>query len=697
MDIQLDNLRPHATLSVFRSGDAPSLITEVFSCLEALAKTLPRMPESDANGNHFHEIAGRRPPGLSVRAAWYKIEQSPPWIGAESPTQADGGTGGADKEPLLIDVQHHLVVLMAHEGFVVVFASQETMRARINALIENGGVEDKGKAVRSTRTAARLERSELEQVFVRGRTRNAWLEGLHAPTKMKPSRKIMSGPDLRYAFDAYGDQTFLPSAVVSEHRDTATTGKSAAFRVGVSHHKYTLWTAATKTFDGFVEEMNRLVRLLKAGPADDGLLPERERAGLPMLARAMEGATLSMLADGFDVSYEVPTTSEKELILGGGSDEREAEDEDPWQRDGQFVVVMNAGSSPAEIVADALYQETPIARITLRPQWLGNQHIDLLHQVVQYRVAKDHPFLVHLDRSLARRNKRFTLRYGSGHIVQSGTAYELKFSDVIFKQWRWLDFEKDGEWYKLNQEKPEKNDGSHTYDPSRIGQDHSLFCYLKNFAEDLVVPDVGVKPSADWMLLCDDGAGEIADFVALDPGHASPFVTFVHVKAAKGNAADIAWDPFSLVVGQTQKNLRDYDVHHLAEDLARRTNANNRRLVWRRGTQPMDRNDFVAALRRLAPHAQRHVIVFQPRILHATWDAAVTGHRNSQYNANVGRMRHVSTSLSLTEEELRRLGATFTVFGMEKAPPSMVSAAKSVVTRSRKPSPSKKRRAKASR
>lgn len=672
MEIQLGHLRPHATLCLFRSAEAIALVTEVAGKLEEIVTFLPR-PPSEENTRRVQPISGSEQSEVTVRAAWYRLERAPGWIGVEDelePPQNDSSPEGnpaedSDQEtaPLLLDQEHHLVVLMAYDGYVGVYASQEALRTRLAELIEFGSIGEEEETLRIRLTAAALSRQEIEAAFVRGKAKSAWLEGLHASNVMKADRKILTGPNLRYAISRQGDQTYVYTAAISEIPDD-NGKKDSSYRIGVSHSKGTLWTRSTKTFGMFVNEFKEMVSRVKAPPPALLNLPEHNQAGLPFVARPLASYSLTDLQDGFDVGYEVPTQAEEEIIRGAGVNPDPDDGGDTWQQHGRFTVQEGAGSGPGEIVADAYYDSTRLARVSLRPIIRGGDQLDILHRVLNYWVAKDDSGLVAMDQSLARRNARFTLRYGSGHVIQGGIIFMLNFRDAVFDRWRWIDF---GTNYEVDKEKPEKPAAkkAKVFDPTKLGFDRSLFCYIKNNVGDWIAPQMGMAPSDQLLLLCDDGPGEIADFIAIDPHPDRRFVTLVHVKAAEGSINRISVGPFSEVTSQALKNLREVDLKNLADDLAKRKSTRNAKWTWRRDGTVIDRDDFIASLRTMGRGAQRHVVLFQPRIAKPAWDAAVTAHRNDENTADVGRMRQLSALLSSAEEMFRQLETGLTVIGRD--------------------------------
>lgn len=318
-------------------------------------------------------------------------------------------------------------------------------------------------------------------------------------------------------------------------------------------------------------------------------------------------------------------------------------------------------------MVDAYFKDRKLATLTLRPVPRSERALEILHRVGGYHVDKADADLAALDRSLAKRNTNLTIHYASGHVIQNGALFQTRFRDAIFERWEWLKLRPadDGITYRVSAEKPTRAGTSsrgkpiEIFDPSQIGLQRSLFCFVRNNAAMVASPDA--TPLADWWLLCDDGAGEIADFIAISAKR--PAITFIHVKARhKGEKDTISVTPFSEVVSQAVKNLRAYEQGLLGGMLISRTTSANNSLVWRHDESNVDRLGFIAAMIRLRK-PQRHILIFQPRISQKTWEKAVQRHRSGAENGQVGRMRQLSALLSGAESTFQKLGATMAVVG----------------------------------
>lgn len=667
MEIKIENLKPFVTLLLFRSENSSLIVNEVISKMEEISKTLNnKTVVNHKTGKIVNELNPFNKSNFFAKAAWYTLESSPSWFGADNETSFN-----AEEFPEITDIHNHLVILGSYNGHLVCYASQEIMRNRLKELISNGyiGVEikkEKNINVKISHLGELIGRKEIEVSFVKGEAKNAWLEGLHAPTVLKADRKILSGPNLRYALDSFGDQTYTYSAAISEFDE------GGKYRIGISHTKNTIWRGQTKSFDNFVNESKRIIHILSNTKETDE--DELLRSGLPYLARPMDSSRLSELEDGFELTYENPIDSEKELLVGGVV-EKEIEF-DNWQKNGYFQVIQKVTKrSKAEIVADAYYENDKIACISILPVSWGDQRIELKVRILDYYVPhKDDWRLVGLDNSLIRRNKRLTLRYGSGHIIQGGMLYTLQFRDTIYDNWNWIEksqFETPLK-FNLNKEKPEKPSGKKdkngreifVFDSDKIGKSDSLFCFTVKNTKMVVKNKHLSNLSDDYLILCDDGGGELADFIVIDPNPMNKYIIFIHIKAAKKISSEISLDKIPELISMALKNLNSLDQGILIENLKTRTTDNKKYWVWDSKGNLSDRDNFISTLENMKRGAAKHIVIFQPLIERTIWEKNVTNHRNEKIDTNVGRMRQLSSLLSSTEESAKRLSATMSVIGI---------------------------------
>ena len=196
--------------------------------------------------------------------------------------------------------------------------------------------------------------------------------------------------------------------------------------------------------------------------------------------------------------------------------------------------------------------------------------------------------------------------YESGHTLTDGAIFEIRHRDQPFDQFRWADFTD----YKVKTEKFWS--GSFPENALElIGKQKSLFCWVKN---NWPMPGDPYSGIPGW-LACDDGAGEISDFIHLDVGGEVPVLTLIHVKGAKSDAATrgISVSSYEVVIGQAVKNARFLDRLNMDEGLEAGLKTKIGKLVWFNG-EPSTREEMLEKLGKIGTSYKRVVVVLQPHV-----------------------------------------------------------------------------------
>ncbi|HEX3648273.1 MAG TPA: hypothetical protein VHV49_07585, partial [Pseudonocardiaceae bacterium] len=152
----------------------------------------------------------------------------------------------------------------------------------------------------------------------------------------------------------------------------------------------------------------------------------------------------------------------------------------------------------------------------------------------------------------------------------------------------------------------------------RLKPDRSLHDVIADADDDSLFAWVVTTYDTDW-LLCDDGAGEVADFLHLAN---NGMLTVIHVKAAGARTPGrrIAVTRFEQVVSQAEKNTRFLvDSEALADRLAGPRTSGS--AAWRDG-QRVAASEFVDALRTRRRSDRTEVVIVQPHLLRAAHDTA---------------------------------------------------------------------------
>ncbi|MEV0541268.1 hypothetical protein [Nocardia salmonicida] len=192
-----------------------------------------------------------------------------------------------------------------------------------------------------------------------------------------------------------------------------------------------------------------------------------------------------------------------------------------------------------------------------------------------------------------------TVYYRSGHALANNTFYTAPVTVARFPNWIFRDFT----GYRIDREKPEVKGDQAIH--NQIGEpgDVSLFAW------------VTTQYGHGW-LICDDGSGEIADFVHI--AHDGT-LSFIHVKAAHNTSPHrgVAVVPYEVVVSHAVKNAIYADPQLLAEKLA--TTRISRPAAWIDGVRTADRVGFLEALALRDATDRTEVVVIQPHVSKTTY------------------------------------------------------------------------------
>jgi hypothetical protein len=265
------------------------------------------------------------------------------------------------------------------------------------------------------------------------------------------------------------------------------------------------------------------------------------------------------------------------------------------------------------------------------------------------------------------------VRYASGHTVSDSRIYEMRQLPVSFEpNFSVLPSDVDAHEEKPRNAKQPKSDGTRERDslePVALANTLATDRLLTNQCSEgrekrslfnWIVFDrpEDVLPAGGW-LLCDDGAGEHADFVHLDSQNC--VVRLIHVKAAHSKAASISLGDFEEVVSQAIKNARWLAFDDMSKRLATQPAKHLKDLVW----PPPDisfapgenkRARFADELENLGEDVTRHVVVVQPGLTQSAWDNAVTAKQKIAREL-------LSTLLFSARATCFGLAADFTVVG----------------------------------
>jgi hypothetical protein len=187
--------------------------------------------------------------------------------------------------------------------------------------------------------------------------------------------------------------------------------------------------------------------------------------------------------------------------------------------------------------------------------------------------------------------------YQSGHCVRAGGIFRYEVRDLPFEHWCPEDFPSD---CNILKEKPADTNAEIHF---QVGEpeDGSLFGWVARYY------------SEGW-LTCDDGAGEVADFVHLARNDT---LTLVHVKAATNDTEhrQVSASAYEVVASQASKNLGFLNAGTVLLRLSDPLYQD--RATWHDGARQTDRKGFLEALAARRPAAALEVVIVQRSVTRA--------------------------------------------------------------------------------
>lgn len=509
------------------------------------------------------------------------------------------------------DVSNELLVIV-RRGALVAVHGDASLRQAILRWIDSD----------SPPPFRRVSAAILQGAFLRGAARGLWLHGVHPHRATKADSKNISGPRLQDALSPFEDSTFaLGSARANVPDDPNLQALGGA--VGTTPRDALVWNRSTRGFDEFLAIVNEIL----------GLVEETTNANAgvdrPYPLLAAEVGDLDTVHNAYELSVLGP----EELPPGPDTSDEVVEAAELLER--AVLNVAGDAASPhfridvglnGAIGGRLRCNVTRVrGRIRLNIGFDGQPSDDASTRAIRSALFFDQLLTVH---------------YLSGHALYNGALYLPEIRDMPFPGWEFADFA----GFDITKEKPAK---AHSDIHRDVGgpSDDSLFGWV-------------VKQHAGGWLTCDDGAGEIADFVHLA---VDGKLTLIHVKGANTDSVSrqVAATPYELVVGQASKNIGFLQHSHLAARLAQ---GGGDRATWNAGVREPDRQGFLAALSARSPTAALEIVIVQPHLTKRRYDL-LHGNAASAPLEDLARLRRLETLLNAARGAITVVGADLRVIG----------------------------------
>lgn len=653
--------------------------------IETLVGIEPKSGDPRKGVGEVQSLAPQTVGGWVYTGAIYRLEVSPSWLERKPPPNPldpdddDAQDEDADDDPKDLFRQQiwHLALIgtaaapgaAQAPGRMIIHATQDTVAARLREFVTAGRF---GQVTSGDPCGVPFDDRVLQAHCLEGDARQAALWGLHRAVKSKPDRKSLMGLDLKEAMDPFSDQTYRLTSAVSINKD-----RTPKF-LGLSLKHQRVWSQKGKK----IAELSVLLTKLFDDLGAVDLAAAAEPVGLHQtgyrdLARTSDPTAIHDAKNAFEAAFRplstldpLPETDDDEAAKEG---DVKAEKELAWFADGQVKFgVAIAGTSGFTL--EVFRKDQRLATLTVTPV------VDVdgvaLSVASQYHVAGTHPDLELFEALIEGEGlgRRLAIWYNTGHVLVDRQVSLLEYRDVRFEAWKWLPMTVRGLAVEVTQEKPTKpsvkDPKKKVADLEAIGQQLSLFDYCLENLPNLIPARTGGGPL--WAI-CDDGSGEIADFIFYAPDDRRLWL--VHAKGADSDAAgrQISVAAYEQVVSQARKNLRYFDGPFLAKELAER--GAEKPLIWRdqvrvTGADHVQaRDEICQQLEATHFFEDRQLVVLQPHVAKTIWDQARDLLRNGQDDhQSVKLYRLLSALLADLQITAQKVDAGFMAIGPETAP-----------------------------
>jgi hypothetical protein len=236
-----------------------------------------------------------------------------------------------------------------------------------------------------------------------------------------------------------------------------------------------------------------------------------------------------------------------------------------------------------------------------------------------------------------------SIHFRSGHTFVAGGIYQRNPQVASFPQWQFEDFSN----WNIKLEKPPRNRPQELHDAIYSNGDLSLFSWVvDNYAEG-------------W-LTCDDGSGEIADFIHVAPNGT---LSMVHVKAVRrtGPRRRVAATPYEVVASQATKNLIYAEPSRLRQKLLHPPVS--RPATWTDGKRENDRQAFLDAIDIRNVTDPVHIVIVQPHLSRRIYNEVQSNSDPSNPSDDFLRLCLLETILNSARASAVAVGADLRVIG----------------------------------
>jgi len=467
------------------------------------------------------------------------------------------------------DIKNQVLIIYRIDNYIALYHSDTTKKAKIYRLILHSPNKREFKKIQL------LNKETLYTAFLKDvKVKNLWLKNVHDSSDMKAYSKILSGDNLEEALDPLGDQAYGFSAIKVKHED--------GLSIGVNASCSKIWMKNFSDNIIFFDEIKFILR--KVQKIEDG---NEELLHNPIDMLANSHTDISILGKMIDITLnfieEIDCDSEKDKFLSKVYDK--------WDT---YIFEFNKVHDIYNV--KILDNTKTICHLSISFS-VDNAFVNT--NVIVSSEYENHKCFWDLFN-----NYNLNYFFLNSQTIMNRQIYKREFKDITFNNFQWLNFNT----FDVSKEKPSKNDFS------LIGNDDSLFSWIKKYWTGLDNDNL-VNYEQDYVngwLLCDDGAGEKADFIHITDEDI-PTISLIHAKGANSNGTSrrIAVTAYEVVVSQAVKNIKYLHKNSISLTIEN-ANRNVENLVWHNGIQS-NRIEIKNYLENLEQYNKR-VVVLQPHV-----------------------------------------------------------------------------------
>jgi hypothetical protein len=498
-----------------------------------------------------------------------------------------------DKTWDLEDTLHHLLVGFCESDFALVYVSDSQLKLRLQEALIQGDISNWHCVEQDVLNTAFLFNNKL---------RTLWLGATHRSIDVRPNTKVISGSNVREAVEPFGDATFMPSAARSE-------------MAGVSLKRSNIWRGGKGNWDAFCTNGSVLINAMRNAVLLGNLTHEVHPALASWCASfvGVSGAYDVCIADAEAFDPEAPILNRLEEL-----------------KDFQIKLLSRpAGSTqPHEAVFLQLLQESSnlTAEVVITPRIEKERvkfRVDWLN--VGVKDVRDR-----FNKIIEPNSELLRIYYNTGHTITGASLSKSVVQDNEFTHFVDGDFSMPASKNRYNIMKEKPSGPNMTFWVTKMSQksDQSLFSWVRR----LGITQLGLAQLATgqtW-LYCDDGSGEIADFLHVHiPQNATPRITAIHVKGAHSCSPnrEISVSAFEVVAGQAIKNLRQILAQTImakvTDAIAKTSTPRVWDAAWPAKSTLTAQTTLQAALANIGAQCDYEVVIVQPHIRRAFYNANI--------------------------------------------------------------------------